>query len=170
MENRTILSEWFDRVDSQKTGNITAAQLKVQCFLLPLFLFLQTHNWTELFICDINYWFIVYIRSDDQSALAVGNLNFSLSVVQQMIRYGVFVSLGFGIMLPICLYVFWFFEIGWRIIPGCMISTEMELWALKVSSFHSSSSLLCVKLCVYCFSFFCFAVLVWHTLSLSWLY
>ncbi|KAK6118651.1 hypothetical protein DH2020_047564 [Rehmannia glutinosa] len=30
MENRAILREWFDRVDSQKTGNITSTQLKVQ--------------------------------------------------------------------------------------------------------------------------------------------
>ncbi|KAL8536289.1 hypothetical protein ACS0TY_011780 [Phlomoides rotata] len=28
MENRAILREWFDRVDSHTTGNITAAQLK----------------------------------------------------------------------------------------------------------------------------------------------
>ncbi|XP_052308310.1 uncharacterized protein LOC18098138 isoform X2 [Populus trichocarpa] len=48
MENKTILREWFERVDSEKTGNITATQLK--------------------------------------SALAVGNLEFPLSVVQQMIR------------------------------------------------------------------------------------
>ncbi|XP_057769130.1 uncharacterized protein LOC130989201 isoform X1 [Salvia miltiorrhiza] len=56
MENREILREWFDRVDSQKTGNITAAQLK--------------------------------------SALAVGNLQFPLSVVQQMIRMYDFDSNG----------------------------------------------------------------------------
>ncbi|CAO2815743.1 unnamed protein product [Amaranthus hypochondriacus] len=43
-----ILKEWFDRVDSAHTGNITASQLK--------------------------------------SALAVGNLDLPLSVVQQMIR------------------------------------------------------------------------------------
>ncbi|XP_057516282.1 uncharacterized protein LOC130797627 isoform X1 [Amaranthus tricolor] len=43
-----ILKEWFDRVDSAHTGNITAPQLK--------------------------------------SALAVGNLDLPLSVVQQMIR------------------------------------------------------------------------------------
>ncbi|KAL2924917.1 Sorcin [Bienertia sinuspersici] len=43
-----ILKEWFDRVDSARTGNITAPQLK--------------------------------------SALAVGNLDLPLSVVQQMIR------------------------------------------------------------------------------------
>uniref|UniRef100_A0A2P2L5B2 EF-hand domain-containing protein n=2 Tax=Rhizophora mucronata TaxID=61149 RepID=A0A2P2L5B2_RHIMU len=48
MENPSILREWFDRVDSERTGNITAIQLK--------------------------------------RALAVGNLEFSLSVVQQMIR------------------------------------------------------------------------------------
>ncbi|KAG6779875.1 hypothetical protein POTOM_016277 [Populus tomentosa] len=48
MENKMILREWFERVDSEKTGNITATQLK--------------------------------------SALAVGNLEFPLSVVQQMIR------------------------------------------------------------------------------------
>ncbi|KAF9684709.1 hypothetical protein SADUNF_Sadunf04G0146700 [Salix dunnii] len=48
MENKTTLREWFERVDSEKTGNITATQLK--------------------------------------SALAVGNLEFPLSVVQQMIR------------------------------------------------------------------------------------
>ncbi|GMP37284.1 hypothetical protein CsSME_00009037 [Camellia sinensis var. sinensis] len=48
MENKAILREWFDRVDSDKTGSITAAQLK--------------------------------------SALAVGNLEFPISVVQQMIR------------------------------------------------------------------------------------
>ncbi|KAJ6897281.1 sorcin-like [Populus alba x Populus x berolinensis] len=48
MENTSMLREWFERVDSEKTGNITATQLK--------------------------------------SALAVGNLEFPLSVVQQMIR------------------------------------------------------------------------------------
>ncbi|OMO85624.1 hypothetical protein CCACVL1_10070 [Corchorus capsularis] len=30
MENSVILREWFDRVDSEKTGSITAIQLKVQ--------------------------------------------------------------------------------------------------------------------------------------------
>ncbi|KAF8405533.1 hypothetical protein HHK36_010440 [Tetracentron sinense] len=49
MENTSILKEWFERVDSDKTGNITAPQLK--------------------------------------RALTVGNLDFPLSVVQQMIRY-----------------------------------------------------------------------------------
>ncbi|KAJ7967081.1 Calcium-dependent protein kinase SK5 [Quillaja saponaria] len=48
MENTTILREWFEQVDSEKTGSITALQLK--------------------------------------RALAVGNLDFPLSVVQQMIR------------------------------------------------------------------------------------
>ncbi|KAH9654843.1 Peflin [Citrus sinensis] len=48
MENTAVLREWFDRVDSEKTGSIAAAQLK--------------------------------------HAFAVGNLDFSLSVVQQMIR------------------------------------------------------------------------------------
>ncbi|KAI9128500.1 hypothetical protein K1719_001493 [Acacia pycnantha] len=48
MENTAILREWFDRVDSDRSGNITALQLK--------------------------------------RALSVGNLEFSLSVVQQMIR------------------------------------------------------------------------------------
>ncbi|KAG9144544.1 hypothetical protein Leryth_010765 [Lithospermum erythrorhizon] len=46
--NKVVLKEWFDRVDSDKTGNITAPQLKI--------------------------------------AFAVGNLDFSLSIVQQMIR------------------------------------------------------------------------------------
>ncbi|XP_059462746.1 uncharacterized protein LOC132191667 [Corylus avellana] len=48
MDNTAILREWFGRVDSEKTGSLTAPQLK--------------------------------------GALAVGNLDFSLSVVQQMIR------------------------------------------------------------------------------------
>ncbi|XP_065621665.1 uncharacterized protein LOC112012857 isoform X1 [Quercus suber] len=48
MENTPMLKDWFERVDSEKTGTITAPQLK--------------------------------------SALSVGNLEFSLSVVQQMIR------------------------------------------------------------------------------------
>ncbi|OVA00603.1 EF-hand domain [Macleaya cordata] len=48
MENTAILREWFERVDSDNTGSITAPQLKV--------------------------------------AFAVGNLEFSISVVQQMIR------------------------------------------------------------------------------------
>lgn len=48
MENTAILREWFDRVDSEKKGSITASQLK--------------------------------------SAFAVGNLEFPLSVVQQMVR------------------------------------------------------------------------------------
>eukprot|EP00268_Persea_americana_P005417 TRINITY_DN11811_c0_g2_i2.p1 TRINITY_DN11811_c0_g2~~TRINITY_DN11811_c0_g2_i2.p1 ORF type:complete len:189 (+),score=31.06 TRINITY_DN11811_c0_g2_i2:59-568(+) len=48
MENTAILREWFDRVDSDHTGNISAPQLK--------------------------------------RAFAAGNLEFSISVVQQMIR------------------------------------------------------------------------------------
>ncbi|XP_047311848.1 sorcin-like [Impatiens glandulifera] len=48
MENAAILRDWFDRVDSDKTGSITAPQLK--------------------------------------GAFAVGNLDFPISVVQQMIR------------------------------------------------------------------------------------
>ncbi|KAK3412831.1 hypothetical protein EUGRSUZ_I01514 [Eucalyptus grandis] len=48
MENKAILKEWFERVDSEKTGSITAVQLK--------------------------------------RALAVGNLELSISVVEQMIR------------------------------------------------------------------------------------
>ncbi|XP_022714721.1 sorcin-like isoform X1 [Durio zibethinus] len=48
MEDKSILREWFERVDSEKTGSITATQLK--------------------------------------SAFAIGNLDFPLSVVQQMIR------------------------------------------------------------------------------------
>ncbi|GMH16330.1 hypothetical protein Nepgr_018171 [Nepenthes gracilis] len=48
MENAAVLREWFDRVDSERTGSITATQLK--------------------------------------KALSVGNLDFPLSVVQQMIR------------------------------------------------------------------------------------
>lgn len=47
MENVEVLREWFQRVDSNNTGNITAPQLK--------------------------------------SAFAVGNLEFPLSIVQQMI-------------------------------------------------------------------------------------
>ncbi|KAJ0969653.1 hypothetical protein J5N97_022530 [Dioscorea zingiberensis] len=48
MDNSAVLREWFQRVDSNSTGNITAPQLK--------------------------------------SAFAVGNLEFPLSIVQQMIR------------------------------------------------------------------------------------
>ncbi|KAB1223285.1 Sorcin [Morella rubra] len=48
MENTAILREWFGRVDTEKTGSVTAPQLK--------------------------------------RALAVGNLDFPLTVVQQMIR------------------------------------------------------------------------------------
>ncbi|KAE8716361.1 Calcium-dependent protein kinase 23 isoform 4 [Hibiscus syriacus] len=48
MDDSVLLREWFDRVDSGKTGSITAPQLK--------------------------------------SAFVMGNLNFPLSVVQQMIR------------------------------------------------------------------------------------
>ncbi|KAJ3681967.1 hypothetical protein LUZ60_014540 [Juncus effusus] len=48
MENTVVLREWFDRVDSDHTGNVTAPQL--------------------------------------QRALSVGNLNFPISIVQQMIR------------------------------------------------------------------------------------
>ncbi|XVF86315.1 hypothetical protein PTKIN_Ptkin18bG0029700 [Pterospermum kingtungense] len=48
MEDKAILREWFERVDSEKTGSITATQLK--------------------------------------SAFAIGNLEFPISVVQQMIR------------------------------------------------------------------------------------
>ncbi|XP_058785743.1 uncharacterized protein LOC131660515 isoform X2 [Vicia villosa] len=48
--NETVLREWFNRVDSENSGSITALQL--------------------------------------QSALGKGNLEFSLSVVEQMIRNG----------------------------------------------------------------------------------
>ncbi|KAK1434380.1 hypothetical protein QVD17_00119 [Tagetes erecta] len=48
MANTEVLKEWFDRVDSDKKGSITAIQL--------------------------------------QRALAVGNLQFSITIVQQMIR------------------------------------------------------------------------------------
>ncbi|KAM7479503.1 hypothetical protein LguiA_027716 [Lonicera macranthoides] len=48
MEKTAVLKEWFERVDSEKTGSITATQLK--------------------------------------DALTVGNLEFPISVVQQMIR------------------------------------------------------------------------------------
>ncbi|XP_031123802.1 sorcin-like [Ipomoea triloba] len=48
MEKMAILKEWFDRVDSDKTGSITAIQLK--------------------------------------SVFAIGNLEFPISVVEQMIR------------------------------------------------------------------------------------
>ncbi|XP_016472997.1 uncharacterized protein LOC107794953 isoform X1 [Nicotiana tabacum] len=48
MESSAILREWFDRVDSEKIGSVTAIQLK--------------------------------------SAFAIGNLEFPISVVQQMIR------------------------------------------------------------------------------------
>ena len=33
MENTAVLREWFDRVDSDKTGSITALQLKVFFFV-----------------------------------------------------------------------------------------------------------------------------------------
>nr|XP_043613872.1 sorcin-like [Erigeron canadensis] len=48
MANTQVLKDWFDRVDSDKTGSITAIQL--------------------------------------QRALAVGNLQFPITIVQQMIR------------------------------------------------------------------------------------
>ncbi|XP_024991072.1 sorcin-like isoform X2 [Cynara cardunculus var. scolymus] len=48
MANIGVLQEWFDRVDSDKSGNITAVQL--------------------------------------QRALAVGNLQFPITIVQQMVR------------------------------------------------------------------------------------
>ncbi|KAL5562359.1 hypothetical protein UlMin_032106 [Ulmus minor] len=48
MENTAVLREWFEVVDSNKTGNITASQLK--------------------------------------RAFSVGNLEFPLTIVQQMIR------------------------------------------------------------------------------------
>ncbi|KAF7127786.1 hypothetical protein RHSIM_Rhsim11G0196900 [Rhododendron simsii] len=56
MENTATLRQWFDRVDSDKTGSITAAQLK--------------------------------------NAFSVGNLEFSISIVQQMIRMYDFDSNG----------------------------------------------------------------------------
>ncbi|KAL8142567.1 hypothetical protein V2J09_015599 [Rumex salicifolius] len=48
MESMKVLREWFDRVDSEKTGSITADQL--------------------------------------QRAFAVGNLHFTITIVEQMIR------------------------------------------------------------------------------------
>lgn len=57
MENKTILREWFARVDSEKTGSITAPQLKVFFFILfllnpilifSLFLFPTIYLWPLL--------------------------------------------------------------------------------------------------------------------------
>ncbi|KAL6011923.1 hypothetical protein ACLOJK_002389 [Asimina triloba] len=59
MENTAILREWFQRVDSDRTGSITAPQLKFLPFTS---------------------------ESLAQSAFASGNLEFSVSVVTQMIR------------------------------------------------------------------------------------
>ncbi|KAB1200539.1 Cytochrome P450 82C2 [Morella rubra] len=59
MENTAILREWFGRVDTEKTGSVTAPQLK--------------------------------------RALAVGNLDFALTVVQQMIRSAFSVQFVFSI-------------------------------------------------------------------------
>lgn len=73
-----VLREWFDRVDSEKSGSITALQLKV----IDLVLLIE-------FAIHINYYYYNYnsvIGFDNQTALAVGNLEFPLSVVEQMIR------------------------------------------------------------------------------------
>ncbi|KAG7010818.1 hypothetical protein SDJN02_27614 [Cucurbita argyrosperma subsp. argyrosperma] len=79
MENTGILKEWFDRVDSEKSGSIIAPQLQVDLlvFLIQRFYPLRL----KVPIVDKISGFL-----HDQNALAVGNLNFPLSIVQQMIR------------------------------------------------------------------------------------
>ncbi|KAF8406701.1 hypothetical protein HHK36_008793 [Tetracentron sinense] len=89
MENTAILKEWFERVDSDKTGNIAAPQLKVLLFKLPsYFPFFPNPNLNFLF--SLFGFFpdpdLFFDTIDDQRVLAVGNLEFPLSVVQQMIR------------------------------------------------------------------------------------
>ncbi|KAL0292939.1 UNVERIFIED_CONTAM: hypothetical protein Sradi_6965500 [Sesamum radiatum] len=95
MENRAILREWFDRVDSQRTGNITASQLKVQLLLFQSALLSLKSTANFLYVMMSNF---VYL--DGQNAFAVGNLHFPVSVVQQMIRCSTVIT-AFGIMNPI---------------------------------------------------------------------
>ena len=76
MEKRgAILQEWFDRVDSEKSGSITAVQLKV-----------GLNELLVLMICGESNINLLFSLISYQTALAVGNLEFPLSVVQQMIR------------------------------------------------------------------------------------
>jgi hypothetical protein len=84
MEKAVVLREWFDRVDAGRTGNITAPQLQVRFHSIlvsaassPNSTPTNSHLLEEL---TANY------RTAHQNALAVGNLDFPLSVVQQMIR------------------------------------------------------------------------------------
>lgn len=85
MENAVVLREWFDRVDAGRTGNITAAQLQVRSPLRH-----SLHPPIRSTVRGAECWSLT--RSNrlgshhHQGALAVGNLNFPISVVQQMIR------------------------------------------------------------------------------------
>lgn len=69
----------------------------------------------------------------DQRAFAVGNLEFSLSVVEQMIRCVVSVSGDPFFRVFVWIHVWKL--IWWKCIflAGCMIMIETALWALMVS-------------------------------------
>ena len=77
----------------------------------------------------------------DQSALSVGNLEFSLSVVQQMIRslYSIrILYVFFYISIHIRMYCINWFMYCTVHIAGCTILTEMALWASMVTVFSNS--------------------------------
>lgn len=98
MENVGVLRQWFERVDSNHTGNITALQLQVLfpfCSSFPLY---QNPNlfllFPPFFSCPNLTLALKFSPSTcfgskiaDQRALADGNLDFPLSIVQQMIRF-----------------------------------------------------------------------------------
>lgn len=85
MEKTAILKEWFDRVDSDKTGSITAIQLKVFSFpaylcRLLLYYYRNVNQFVVLCACLFTDGLC------EQSVFDIGNLEFPISVVEQMIR------------------------------------------------------------------------------------
>lgn len=113
MENTGILKEWFDRVDSEKSGSIIAPQLQVDLLLFLIQRFYPLRLKVPI-VDKISGFF------HDQNALAVGNLNFPVSIVQQMIRFPKSLILMISVknFLLIVIIIFWL---------GCMILIEMEL-------------------------------------------
>ena len=125
MEKRVaILQEWFDRVDSEKSGSITAVQLKV-----------GLNELLVLMICGESNINLLFSLISYQTALAVGNLEFPLSVVQQMIRWPSPIH-----FLLLFLFLYFNFQFLFLFPIGCTISTGMVLWAFKVSLTYYSNS------------------------------
>ena len=110
MENTAMLKDWFERVDSEKTGTITAPQLKVLLLLLLLQSPFCLFQFPKIPLSSLSFalkkkttTFDLFSQFD-QSALSVGNLEFSLSVVQQMIRSLYSIRILY-VFLHICIHI-----------------------------------------------------------------